>query len=115
MAQTSICSIAVMRTRVQRDRLADERFECSFVDLIALVQVDGTSRIALESRVEHALWILELRTLSTLTRRACDLGGLPRSVGCGTLNCLNRLRHAHQYDAAALRSNGMDIIRCGVK
>src|SRR6188508_1331841 len=47
---------------VQRDSFADQCLERGLVDLIALVEVDGTPGVAFEARVEEFLRILDLRT-----------------------------------------------------
>src|SRR6185503_13355538 len=40
---------------------ADERFQGLLVNLVALAEVDGTSRVSLETRVEQARGILQGR------------------------------------------------------
>src|SRR5262249_32991148 len=45
--------------RVQRHGRANKRLQCLLVDLVALVEVDGTPGVALEAGVEEAGWILE--------------------------------------------------------
>ena len=46
--------------RVQRDCLANERFERGDVELVAFEPVDGAPRVAFEARVEELLRILQL-------------------------------------------------------
>src|SRR4051812_43018943 len=67
---------------VQRDGLADECDERSLVDLVAFVQVDGTSGIALETGVEQPLWVLELRALEEgqLDDALVGLAGADQSI-----------------------------------
>src|SRR5882724_11031175 len=48
---------------VQRDRLADERFERGRVDFLPLLDVDRAPHFALEARVEQPGRVLQRRTL----------------------------------------------------
>src|SRR5262252_9201176 len=47
------------RSRVQRDGALDEILERALVELLALVDVDGTPHVALEARVEELRRILQ--------------------------------------------------------
>src|SRR6185312_13935950 len=51
------------RRRVQYSRGADERFECLFVDLVALMQIDRAPGVAFEARVEETGRVLERGSL----------------------------------------------------
>src|SRR5437660_5941433 len=48
---------------IESDTLDNERPQSGFFDRVALVEVDGTNRLAVQTRVEEALRILQLGTL----------------------------------------------------
>src|SRR5262249_20984518 len=50
---------AVGAGHVQPRGRANESLQCRLVDLLALVEVDGTPGVAIEARVEEACWVLE--------------------------------------------------------
>src|SRR4051812_46959746 len=52
-----------LRRSVERDRFTDQGLECGRVDVFTFVDVDGTTRVAFEARVEEAFRILQRRAL----------------------------------------------------
>src|SRR6266571_6209319 len=59
MRLTPSARSAMGAERVQRHGRANKSLQCLVVNLLALVEVDGTPGVAIEAGVEEAYWVLK--------------------------------------------------------